>query len=423
EEFKMFKEIAFASPMFQEELSKIKLPDGYALEIDTWPYGGPNADEKIPRYMQGLCFARKIASPESNYYGFPVPLVPVMDVRKKEIVRVDKIATGGDGDGFAIATGSNEPVAHMKPSEYVPELMDIPLRKDLKPLNVIQPEGPSFKVTDDSLVEWQKWRFRVGFNEREGATIHDVMYDGRQVLYRLSMSEMTVPYADPRPPWHRKQAFDFGDADAGRHSNNLALGCDCLGVIKYLDTTFIQGNGELTPHKNCVCMHEQDYGIGWKHTNTHTGRAVGTRYREFVVQFILTLANYEYIFMFKFDQAGGITLETRATGIVSVVNIDPGKQSAYGNVVAPGVLAQNHQHMFCARIDPAIDGWDNTALREESLPRAMNPENNPFGNAYDLVTTPITKTTGFDASPQTNLVVRLANEKKLNKVSVSTNSC
>ncbi|KAI5308470.1 hypothetical protein KEM55_005617, partial [Ascosphaera atra] len=213
------------------------------------------------------------------------------------------------------------------------------------------------------------------------------------------------------------QAFDFGDADAGRHSNNLALGCDCLGVIKYLDTTFIQGNGELTLHKNCVCMHEQDYGIGWKHTNTHTGRAVGTRYREFVVQFILTLANYEYIFMFKFDQAGGITLETRATGIVSVVNIDPGKQSAYGNVVAPGVLAQNHQHMFCARIDPAIDGWDNTALREESLPRAMNPENNPFGNAYDLVTTPITKTTGFDASPQTNLVVRLANEKKLNKTS------
>lgn len=42
----------------------------------------------------------------------------------------------------------------------------------------------------------------------------------------------TVPYADPRFPFHRKQAFDFGDGGAGNCANNLSLGCDCLGVIK-----------------------------------------------------------------------------------------------------------------------------------------------------------------------------------------------
>lgn len=41
-----------------------------------------------------------------------------------------------------------------------------------------------------------------------------------------------MPYADARPPYHRKQAFDFGDGGAGNCANNLALGCDCLGVIK-----------------------------------------------------------------------------------------------------------------------------------------------------------------------------------------------
>jgi Cu2+-containing amine oxidase len=71
--------------------------------------------------------------------------------------------------------------------------------------------------------------------------------------------------------------------------------------------------------------------------------------RELVVQFIITLANYEYVFAYKLDTAGGITLEVRATGIVSVVNIDPGKASEYGNVVSGGVLAQNHQHIFAAR--------------------------------------------------------------------------
>ena len=83
--------------------------------------------------------------------------------------------------------------------------------------------------------------------------------------------------------------------------------------------------------------------------NWRTGRAVVTRMRELVVQFIITLANYEYVFAYKLDTAGGITLEVRATGIVSVVNIDPGKTSEYGNVVSGGVLAQNHQHIFAAR--------------------------------------------------------------------------
>lgn len=41
-----------------------------------------------------------------------------------------------------------------------------------------------------------------------------------------------MPYADPRPPFHRKQAFDFGDGGIGHAVNNLTLGCDCLGVIK-----------------------------------------------------------------------------------------------------------------------------------------------------------------------------------------------
>jgi primary-amine oxidase len=218
----------------------------------------------------------------------------------------------------------------------------------MKPINITQPDGPSFKVTDESLVEWQKWRFRVSFNPREGAVLHDIHYDGRSILYRMSISEMTVPYGDPRPPFHRKQAFDFGDGGAGNCANNLSLGCDCLGVIKYFDAVIVSNNGEPQLHPNVICLHEQDNGIGWKHTNWRTGRAVVSRMRELVVQFIITLANYEYVFAYKLDTAGGITLEVRATGIVSVVNIDPGKTSDYGNVVSGGVLAQNHQHIFAA---------------------------------------------------------------------------
>ena len=393
---------------------------GNAL-TDSRPYGGPDPDETSTRYTQGLCFAKdtRTENADSNHYGYPLPLIPVMDTYTSEIVRIDRLATGGKQDGLAYGTHQRNIIDHCHSAEYVPELLDLPLRNDLKPLNVVQPDGPSFTVSNDSLVEWQKWRFRVGFNPREGATLHDIHYDNRSIMYRLSFSEMTVPYGDPRPPWHRKQAFDFGDGGAGRGANNLALGCDCLGVIKYFDSVVADSEGKPSESKNVVCLHEQDAGIGWKHTNFRTGRAVVTRSRELVVQFIITLANYEYIFAYKFDQAGGISLETRATGIVSVVNIDPGKTSPWGNVVSPGALAQNHQHIFAIRMDPAIDSLSsgNTIFREESLPMSMDKATNPRGNAWRVVSEPITKSSHLDASPFTNLTIKMSNTHIANPIS------
>ena len=49
--------------------------------------------------------------------------------------------------------------------------------------------------------------------------------------------------------------------------------------------------------ENAICLHEQDGGIGWKHTNYRTGVAAITRARVLVVQTIITVANYEYAFV------------------------------------------------------------------------------------------------------------------------------
>lgn len=83
-------------------------------------------------------------------------------------------------------------------------------------------------------------------------------------MYRINVSEMTVPYGDPRSPYHRKQAFDFGDVGGGITANELKLGCDCLGSIKYFDACFVDVNGTPKPAKNVVCLHEQDNGLLWK---------------------------------------------------------------------------------------------------------------------------------------------------------------
>ncbi|KAF4124381.1 primary-amine oxidase [Geosmithia morbida] len=416
--------ICLQSDLYREAMSEFAIPDGFEVTIDPWPYGGAEQAGE-PRYIQGLVFAKDTTTgnPDSNHYSFPIPIVPVMDFATREIIRVDRLATGGAGDSLAPAARAGEPrKLHNSPQqgEYVPELRPEPRREGLKPLNVVQPEGPSFTPHADGLVEWQKWRFRVGFTPREGAVLHDVCYDGRPVAYRLSFSELTVPYGDPRPPYHRKQAFDFGDTGVGRAVNNLSLGCDCLGAIHYMDTLLTAPDGSANPSKSVICLHEQDNGVLWKHTNFRTGRGVVTRMRELVVQFIATLANYEYIFIYKLDLSGALTFETRATGIMSVVSIDEGKTSAYGNVVGPGVLAQNHQHVFAIRIDPAIDSYgpaDTQVVIEESVGRRIDPDTNPFGNLYEIERRTVERAAWVDADSRRNRTLRLENRTRLNPVS------
>ena len=187
--------------------------------------------------------------------------------------------------------------------------------------------------------------------------------------------------------------------------------------MKYFDGVLIKPDGTPEISKNVVCLHEQDEGIHWKHTNNRTNRAVVSRRRTLVVQFVVTLANYDYVFAYKLDQAAGITIETRATGIVSVVNIDENKTAPWGNVVGPGALAQNHQHIFCLRIDPSIGGQKNTLVVEESLPVKMDPITNPRGNLYEVRQSEITTSTGMDLSPFSNRVFKVQNRAVKNPVS------
>jgi len=70
------------------------------------------------------------------------------------------------------------------------------------------------------------------------------------------------------------------------------------------------------------------------------------------------------MFAWMFIQNGNIELETRVTGILLTSLIDPRKTPEWGNVVSPGVLAANHQHLFCLRIDPMLDGPINTIIQE-----------------------------------------------------------
>ena len=356
---------------------------------------------------------RFLDNPDANYYAYPLDVCAEVS----EKLKVTKV--------YRLPSAENESI-HNEPrkfdrrkmhataaSEYHPDLRPPP-RKTTKPYHVVQPEGQSFKAQGNFL-SWEKWTMHIGFNYREGLTLHDIRYDGRSVFYRLSLTEMFVPYGDPRAPYPRKAAFDLGNDGAGINANNLKLGCDCLGLIQYFDWWHNDTTGEPKKMPNVVCCHEQDDGILWKHTNFRTGNPVVTRSRILVLQTIITVSNYEYIFAFHFGQDASIHYEVRATGILSTCPVDIGDKVAYGTVVAPGVLAPYHQHLFCLRIDPAIDGHKNSLVVEES--HAMpEDKSNPFGVGYCTKSHTVEKEGGHDLSFEKNRVFKIVNEKNINPI-------
>lgn len=272
----------------------------------------------------------------------------------------------------------------------------------------------------------------IGFNYPEGLTLDDICYDGRSLFYRLSLAEMSVPYGDPRAPLPRKAAFDLGNDGAGINAINLGLGCDCLGTIKYFDAWHTTTTGDPVKLPNVICCHEQDDGILWKHTNFRTTNAVVTRSRILVLQTVITVSNYEYVFAFQFGQDASINYEVRATGILSTTTVNIGDVVQYGTIVAPGVLARYHQYLFSLRIDPAIDGQSNSLQVEESHPLPVDiidfdyqgkplaevmTHQNPFGVGYSTKSYILNQEGGLDLDFTTARTFKIINENQINPIS------
>ena len=354
-------------------LERRGIVDTSLVQIDPWPAGNFARDhEKNRRITCVLAYLRD--SPGDNGYARPIEgLMAYTDMGRGEVLEVVDLGVVP----FPPQGGS-----------YYPE-DNGPLRTDLRPLTISQPDGPSFSV-DGNLVRWQKWSMRIGMDPLEGLVLHTVGYeDGgrvRPVVFRAAISEMVVPYGDPGPMHSWKSAFDAGEWGLGRMANSLTLGCDCVGEITYFDDVFADERGAPHTRPNAICLHEEDYGILWKHVDLVSNRTEVRRSRRLVVSSIATVGNYEYGFYWYFYLDGTMQLEVKLTGIMSTMGVDHGVGDAHANMVAPGLAAPFHQHMFNVRLDMEIDGPDNAVLEVDTVPTPLG-EGNPWGNAFAPVTT------------------------------------
>ena len=271
-------------------------------------------------------------------------------------------------------------------------------------------------------MDWQNWKFVIGFNAREGLTLHQIRYTdrGRErgILYRASLTEMVVPYGDPRPTQALKNAFDVGEYGMGMCANSLQLGCDCLGEITYLDAHLCDSRGRALTIPNAICIHEEDYGILWKHTDRRQpDRPEVRRSRRLVVSSISTVENYEYGFYWYFYQDGNIEFQIKLTGILSLGAARPGETLPHGSLVAPQLYAPNHQHFFNVRLDFDLDGMRNTISQVDVVADPLD-EANPFENAFRAQVTPLLteKQACAQLNPATARTWKISNPARENRL-------
>jgi primary-amine oxidase len=407
EDTKVVEDAVRADPRWQEAMRKRGISDLSQVRIDDWA-GGYFGDPK----ESGFRFRRAI----SYYGGDPAvntfvtgPVEGVVVYVNLNTKKVFKFTDTGVVPRPKSATSPNSPEG------------DHP-KEALKRLQVIQPDGASFRVQDDE-VSWQNWRFRFALNSREGLVLYTVGYEDhaklRSILYRGSLSEMVVPYADPSETWYFRNAFDEGEDSMGRYANSLEPEVDAPSNATFFDATLADETGVPFVVPRAVALYEKDGGLLWKHFDRDNNHNSSRRSRELVLSWIATVGNYDYGFNWIFHQDGTLEMRVLLTGIMETKGVDlsseshnPAPNMAYGHLVERNLLAVHHQHFFNFRLDMDVDGTNNSVVEMNTEAERANQ-----GNRYKAAF--VMKGTALRSESAAHRNVNLASSRKWEVVNPS----
>ena len=208
--------------------------------VDPWPAGNYGVEEENGLR---LSFARSWlrTSPTDNGYARPIEgVIAVVDLNKMRVINVE-----------------DHGVVPMPPNDgnYAAEFVQ-EFRTDLKPLDIVQPEGPSFEVNGKRSLLAKNGTFRVGFYPARGTgpARHQLPGQRKKASHHLPGVLGRVGGALWGPGGTKisaKNAFDVGEAGIGSLANSLTLGCDCLGQIYYFDAVLNNSRGEPVGNPQC----------------------------------------------------------------------------------------------------------------------------------------------------------------------------
>ena len=364
------QELTKADERYQEALKKRDITDLDLVQIDPWPAGGIVHESIEPghRALKTISFLREDET--DNAYAKPITgVISHIDLTLQKVTHVE--------DHGVVPM----PKAHAR---YDAD-SQAELRNQPKKIDITQPDGPGFEVKGN-LISWEGWQVRVTVNPDEGPVLHQLSLDGRSILHRVALSDMVVPYgtADPMHSW--KAVHDGTEYGFGTLVTSLTLGCDCLGEIHYMDANMLMFDGSVNTIESAICIHEEDYGIQWKHMDMNMlGANEVRRSRRLVISSIATIGNYDYGLFWYLYLDGTVQCEVKLTGIVGISAYDEKLHRKDQDFrISDELVAPIHQHLFCVRMDWDLESGDNQ-LYETNVEALPVSEDNPHGMQLSAV--------------------------------------
>ena len=234
---------------------------------------------------------------------------------------------------------------------------------------------------------WQKWPLRVGFNPREGLVLHQIGYEDRGEpapghLPGVAVGDGTSPTATRRRRTGTRTSStraSTGWAAAQPADARLRLPRRDPLLRRARSTT-----RTATPVTipNAICMHEEDYGIAWKHTDFRTEEVEVRRSRRLVD----LAASPPSATTSTASSGTSTTTAPSSTRSSSPASSPPARWPTARSrgtaiVVAPGLYGPHHQHFFNVRLDMQVDGERNSVYEVDAAALPPGPDN-PYGNAW-----------------------------------------
>ncbi|KWV41432.1 MULTISPECIES: tyramine oxidase [Rhizobium] len=317
----------------------------------------------------------------SNYYAKPIEgLFAVYDIGKKKVLKViDNGAIEGPKDNWGY-------------TEKEVEARE-PLRPKMNMATLSQEGGPNYKITGSHL-EWDLWRFNFRVDKRPGLVLSNLdVKDGdkwRSVIYQSHLSEVFVPYMDPTEGWYWRTYMDSGEYGFGLFLSPLRAGVDCPSYATFLPATIADDKGNPLTIPDAICVFERSIGDpAWRHFEVFAQTpekplpAEGRPATELVVRTASEVGNYDYLMDYRLQQDGQIRIMIGATGLDAVKGVastsmnDPtaAADTAHGTLIAPNLVAANHDHYFNFRIDFDVDQPANHFGTMDIVPSKVDPKN------------------------------------------------
>ena len=334
-------------------------------------------EDQGTRLMKVPCY---VLPDGSNFYAKPVEnIYAVVDLQTGTALRVideGNVAIGQDGWGY---TGAEIEAR-------------VPQRPAMNPAVLTQEGGPNYRYEDGAL-EWDMWRMRLRVDKRPGPVLSNIdVKDGeewRTLLYQAHLSEVFVPYMDPSSGLYWRTYMDSGEYGFGLFLSPLVAGIDCPAYATFLPALIAGDDGQPLEIPDAVCIFERNIGDpAWRHFEVFAQGpdqytpAEGRPATELVVRTASEVGNYDYLIDYRFKQNGQMEIKIGATGLDGVKGVDAtsmddpsaAQDTAYGTLIAPNLVAANHDHYFNFRLDFDIDQPKNRFMTMDIVPAEVSAE-------------------------------------------------